>query len=91
MLLNATQMFEKRRILGELLCQTRKQRGLTLRDAAKHLGKSYTWVSNTEKAQRNLNVVELWIICKAYEIGFTELVEQVMSYPTSKEGSHAQS
>lgn len=88
MLLSPMQMSVKRRILGELLCQARKQRGLTLRDAAKHLGKSYTWVSNTEKAQRNLNALELWLICQSYEIGFAELVEAVMTY-RSQENAHA--
>jgi transcriptional regulator with XRE-family HTH domain len=85
---SSQQMFVKRRILGEMLLQARKERGLTLREAAKKLGKSYTWISNTEKAQRNLNALELWVICKSYEIGFTELIEQVMTYPI-KEGSHA--
>jgi transcriptional regulator with XRE-family HTH domain len=82
------QMFVKRRILGELLLQARKERGLTLRGAAKKLGKSYTWISNTEKAQRNLNALELWIICQNYDLDLKILIEQVMLY-NPKEQSNA--
>lgn len=82
MLLNPSQMHNKRRILGEKLAQARKQKGLTLRDAAKALGTSYTWVSNTEKAQRNINALELWFVCEIYDLDFLNLVHETISHPT---------
>ncbi len=84
MLPSPQQMFVKRQILGELLLQARKKRGLTLREAAKKLGKSYTWISNTEKAQRNLNALELWVICQNYDLDLKTLIEQVMLYTTKE-------
>ena len=88
MLPHSSQMHNKRRILGEKLAQARKQKGLTLRDAAKALGTSYTWVSNTEKAQRNINALELWFVCECYGINFSQLVQETISHPTL-ENHHA--
>jgi transcriptional regulator with XRE-family HTH domain len=88
MLPESSQMHNKRRILGEKLAQARKQKGLTLRAAAKALGTSYTWVSNTEKAQRNINALELWFVCECYNLDFLSLVQETISHPTL-ENHHA--
>jgi transcriptional regulator with XRE-family HTH domain len=81
-------MWDKRRLLGAKLAEARKQRGWTLREAERELGKSRTWLSNCETGERVIPALELWVICQAYQINFAALIEDVMSHP-NRAGSEA--
>jgi transcriptional regulator with XRE-family HTH domain len=54
--------------LTKWLKNSRKQKGLTLRDVAERIDEPFQTVSKIEKAQRNLTILEYVEYCKAIDV-----------------------
>ncbi|MDQ4086921.1 MAG: helix-turn-helix domain-containing protein [Pseudomonadota bacterium] len=62
------------RRLREHLIAAREAKGMTQTELARALGKSQTFVSNMERGQRRLDVVELVLIGEVLEVDVKELL-----------------
>lgn len=56
------------RRLRERLIKARKAKGLTQTDLARALGKSQSFVSNYERGERRLEVVEFILMCRVLKV-----------------------
>jgi transcriptional regulator with XRE-family HTH domain len=65
------------RRLREHLIAAREAKGMAQTDLARALGKSQTFVSNMERGQRRLDVVELVLIAGALDLDPKELLGQL--------------
>ncbi len=63
--------------LRKLLLQIRKGAALRQADLAQRLGKHQTFVSNYERGERTLDVLELRQVCKTVGISLTEFVRRL--------------
>ena len=63
--------------LHKRLRRLREARGLRQRDLAKKLGRSQAYVSNAERGERRLDVIELHQWLTALGEGFMEFVRQI--------------
>ncbi len=62
--------------LLRLLCEERREAGLSQTELAKRLGRSQSFVSKYESGQLRLDLVELKLICRALGISLSSLVRQ---------------
>lgn len=53
------------RAVHEAIVQIRKKAGYTQRDLAKKLGREHSFVARIEQGERRVDLVELYLICKA--------------------------
>lgn len=70
---------ERYRKLITLLRQNREMSGLTQSQLAELLNTSQTVVSKIESCERRLDVIELIEICKAIDIDFNNLMDELNS------------
>jgi transcriptional regulator with XRE-family HTH domain len=63
--------------LRELLVEARNARGMTQTDLAKALGRTQTYVSNYERGERRVGVVDFILIARALKAEPVELLRQV--------------
>ncbi|MBA2376669.1 MAG: helix-turn-helix transcriptional regulator [Rubrobacter sp.] len=68
----------QRRRLGFRLEEARKAKGMTLSEAGRLLGKPHTWVWKIEAGERRVDAVELWHICRAYDLDFEGFLREVV-------------
>jgi transcriptional regulator with XRE-family HTH domain len=64
-------------ILVETLIAARKETGLFQEDVAKRLGKNQSYISNIERGQRRVDVLEFVAIARAMSVDPVELFVQV--------------
>ena len=62
--------------LRELLRQARTEAGLRQADLAARLNRPQSFVSKYESGERQLDVVELWEICSAVGIPFSDFARR---------------
>jgi transcriptional regulator with XRE-family HTH domain len=62
--------------LQRLLRQIRRGKGLRQKDLARILGKPQSFISNYERGERRLDLLELRQICTAIGISLTEFVRR---------------
>jgi transcriptional regulator with XRE-family HTH domain len=62
--------------LRKLLRQVRKAAGFRQADLAKVLGKHQTFVSNYERGERTLDLLELRQVCHAVGLSLSEFVQR---------------
>lgn len=60
------------------LVAARKDAGVTQRELARRLGKVQPWVSNVERGERRIDVVEFYAIARALKREPAELFEEVI-------------
>jgi transcriptional regulator with XRE-family HTH domain len=65
------------RKLRKLLRQVRQGAGLRQADLARLLGKHQTFVSNYERGERTLDILELRQVCRAVGISLPEFVRRL--------------
>ncbi|MDQ3506972.1 MAG: helix-turn-helix domain-containing protein [Actinomycetota bacterium] len=51
---------------------------MTLSEAGRLLGKPHTWVWKIEAGERRVDAVELWHICRAYDLDFEGFLREVV-------------
>jgi transcriptional regulator with XRE-family HTH domain len=66
----------KRKVLLDLLRQTRVDAGLRQTEVAAKLGKPQSFVSNYETGERRLDLLELHAVCEALGIPLLEFVQR---------------
>lgn len=68
-------------ILVERLTAARKQSGMKQEELAALIGKDQSFVSNIERGQRRVDVIEFYVIAKALEVEpialFSEIVKRL--------------
>jgi transcriptional regulator with XRE-family HTH domain len=67
---------QRRKVLLDLLRQTRLDAGLTQVDVAKRLGKPQSFVSNYETGERRLDLLELEAVCLVLGISVVDFVRR---------------
>jgi transcriptional regulator with XRE-family HTH domain len=55
-----------------LLREARIEKGLTQAQLADLLGETQSWVSKWERGEHRLDIIELWRICKALDVPWSE-------------------
>jgi transcriptional regulator with XRE-family HTH domain len=60
-------------ILVKLLRDARKSRGVTQAELAVRLGEVQSFVSDCERGQRRLDMVEIWRWCQGLDVPFAAL------------------
>ena len=60
--------------LVEALRASRRQANVTQTDLALELGMDQSYVSKYERAERRLDVVEVWAICQALKIDWADFM-----------------
>jgi transcriptional regulator with XRE-family HTH domain len=63
-------------ILQELLVSLRTQAGLRQTDLAERLGKPQSFVSKYECGERQLDLIELFNLCKALNLSLADLADR---------------
>lgn len=63
--------------LIELLRETREAARVTQSDISKHLGRSQSFVSDVERGQRRLDVIELRDICNYLGVEFPKFAHEL--------------
>jgi len=63
--------------LRELLAEVRDEKGLTQADLAKALGRTQTFVSNYERGERRVGLVDFVLIARALGVEPTELLRRL--------------
>ncbi|WP_379553557.1 helix-turn-helix domain-containing protein [Qipengyuania sp. DGS5-3] len=72
--------------LVEVLIEARQKAGLRQADVAKKLGKNQSYVSNIERGQRRVDVVEFYVLAKAMNVDPSELFDRaVKDFPETLE------
>jgi transcriptional regulator with XRE-family HTH domain len=66
-------------VLVSALAQTRRDMELQQADLAAKLGKDQSYISNIERGQRRVDVVEFYAIARAMDIDPIELFAQIVS------------
>jgi transcriptional regulator with XRE-family HTH domain len=66
-----------RLVLRQLLRDIRKEAGLRQAGLAERLGRNQSFVSNIEKGQRRVDILELREICAACGIALSEFVSRL--------------
>lgn len=66
------------RKLCQLLIEARKAAGLNQTQLGKAVGRSQSFVSNYERAQRRLDLPDLILVCRAMEIDPVELLRKLI-------------
>ena len=61
----------------ELLRETRKKAGVTQAELAERLGNRQVFVSKLERAERRMDVIDLFEYCEAADIDVVEFVRQL--------------
>lgn len=67
------------KLVGEALAAARKRSGLTQQGLAKRLGKPQSFVSNYEKGQRRIDVLELIVIADALGQNASEIFTSIQA------------
>jgi transcriptional regulator with XRE-family HTH domain len=74
-------------ILVKLLRAARKSKGVTQAELAERLGEVQSFVSDCERGQRRLDMVEFWRWCKVLDVPFVDLAatfeKKVGALPTN--------
>lgn len=65
------------RRLREVMIEARKAKGLNQTQLGAALGRTQTFVSNYERGERRLGVVDFLLIAKALEVEATELLKRL--------------
>jgi len=73
--------------LREALTEARNAAGLTQGELGKKLGRTQTFVSNYERGERKVGVVELILITKALGADAPELIVALLAHPTKSLGA----
>lgn len=60
-----------------LLRETRSEKGLTQVQLAELLKETQSWVSKWERGEHRLDIVELWRICGAMEVSFSDFAKRL--------------
>lgn len=63
--------------LRDLLIETRKAKGLSQTELAAALGRTQTFVSNYERGERRVGLVDFVLIARALEIEPAELLQRL--------------
>jgi transcriptional regulator with XRE-family HTH domain len=63
------------RLMVDVLVKARKQSGLTQTELSAKLGKNQSYISNIERLQRRVDVVEFYAIARAMDADPTELFQ----------------
>jgi transcriptional regulator with XRE-family HTH domain len=64
-------------ILVEMLRESREQAGVTQAGLSKALGRSQSFVSDVERGQRRLDIIELRDICRCLKLDFLGVVSNL--------------
>ena len=64
-------------ILVELLRESRELAGVTQVELSKVLGRSQSFVSDLERGQRRLDIIELRDICKCLKLDFLRFIAEL--------------
>ena len=75
------------KVVGACLAAARRRAGLTQQELAARLGKPQSFVSEYERGQRRVDVVELLAMSKALDADAIDLFSQIMG-TTSKATSN---
>ncbi len=70
---------DKQKILQKLLRKARTDAGLTQEQLGERLGEPQSLISDYERGERRLDLIELNQICDAIGIGLDELVKRYLS------------
>lgn len=62
--------------LQELLRRVRKEAGLTQVELGQRLGEPQSLISDYERGERRLDLIELKQVCDAIEIDFVDFIQQ---------------
>ena len=65
--------------VARILTAARHEAGLKQADLAKAIGKHQSYISDIERGQRRVDVLELFVIARAMNIAPTELYAQIAS------------
>jgi len=65
------------RKLRERLIAARKAKGLTQTKLARALGKSQSFVSNYERGERRLDVVEFMLVCRVLKVEPVAIIREL--------------
>ncbi|MBS0225713.1 MAG: helix-turn-helix transcriptional regulator [Proteobacteria bacterium] len=71
-----TQYRTETRLLSQRLREIREELGITQIDLSESIGQSQTFVSNLERGNRRIDVVELIDLCDALGIEFVPFLEE---------------
>lgn len=63
--------------IGLLLREAREKSGLSLRDVASKVGKSYSSIHSYETGRQGINVDVLEILCDIYGVSYLDLLSKV--------------
>ncbi len=70
---------EAHQIVVDTLAKGRKEAGIHQADLAAKLGKDQSFVSNIERGQRRVDVIEFFAICKAINKSPVQTYEEIVS------------
>ena len=79
MLPDKSEIVKDRKRLGFKLETARKDKGWTLEAAGEQLNRGHRWVWDVENAERRIDAVELWYMCKVYELDYRAIVEEAIN------------
>lgn len=68
---------ERNKVTGSCLRQMRKEAGLTQTQVARSMGKTQSFVSKVENAERELSLVESFLYAMALDTSYDELIRRV--------------
>lgn len=66
------------RVLVRKLMEARKQAGIHQADLAATLGKDQSFISNIERGQRRVDMIEFYVICEALKVDPVELFADIL-------------
>ncbi|MDG2532751.1 helix-turn-helix transcriptional regulator [Sphingomonas sp. HITSZ_GF] len=73
----------------QIIADARKQAGLTQLEFAEKLGRSQSYVSNIERGQRRVDLLEFYAICVVLQLDpvemFRETVRRIEAYRSSQQ------
>lgn len=68
---------EAQRAVARVMASSRKEAGLTQGELARAIGKHQSYISDIERGQRRVDVLELFVIARAMKLSATDLYASI--------------